>query len=69
MLEHLLAEQADLVGTLGVEALPDGVEVDVHRVGAGRGELPEAAGHVAGSISTRSLTVISLSWSGGGVTI
>jgi hypothetical protein len=47
MLEYLLAEQADLVGALGVEALPDGVEVEVHRVGAGRGELPEAAGHVA----------------------
>jgi len=38
-LEHLLAEQAYLVGALGVEALPDGVEVEVHRVGAGRGEL------------------------------
>src|SRR5215813_10879735 len=48
MPQHLRAEQAYLVGTLGVEALPDVVEVEVHRVGADRGELPETAGHVAG---------------------
>jgi len=46
--QDFLAQQADVVGALDGKALADVVEVEVHGVGAGRGELAEAVKDVGG---------------------